>query len=463
MVSTIADKIAKKNIENIATEIRKELTEDSEIDIHGVDITGITSLIREEKISLFDDVEFPSIKDILPSLISRSESSTFSVFDIGALLRRYRLWKKHLPEVEIFYAVKCNPDPIILKTLACLGTGFDVASDGEIELIMKLETNRDNIIFANPIKEIDHIEFARQQQVSMMTFDNKDELFKIISHDPDAQLVLRILVDNKEYKKSEQPFGKKFGCPMNDVKNLLSKAKSEEMDVIGVSFHVGSCCTDATAYSDALKLSKSVFDIAKELGFEFNLLDIGGGFPGNDQPGKVTFEEIANEIKRGLEEHFGSFKDLRIIAEPGRFFATSALILVTKVIGKKEITQEYQPSSPKDSDDEPSNKRRKLNDQNKIFHYFINSNIYGMFNNIKFDGAKPDFQLLNTYKGKKTYQSVIFGNTCDSQDILVEGIELPELACGDRLFVQNHGAYTRASASEFNGIKLPKPIYIFHY
>lgn len=471
----------KKTAENIAQEIQKELTEEYNIDLTGVNIGELTSMISAHNISRFDDIEYPTMEDILPKLTSRTENQSFSIIDIGALIRQYRLWKKYLPTVEVFYAVKCNPDPIILKTLASLGVGFDVASKGEIAVISELETNREKIIYANPCKGLDHIQFARSQQVSMMTFDNTDELLKIKLFHPDAKLVLRILPDDVDHVKSKMPFGSKFGCPMNDIKNVLSFAKYLELSVIGVSFHVGSCCFDPTAYSDALKRAKIVFDISKELGFEFHLVDIGGGFPGSKQEGDVTFEEMAEEINKELTNSFNDVENLRVIAEPGRFFATSALTIVTSITGKKRIIQEIGPvfdtmqdqpvtvcdnryndtRQTHEQEELQPNKRVKLSG-NKIFHYYINSSVYGMFNNKMFDKPNIVFKLLNKYS-TNTYKSVIFGETCDSMDKIAEGIDLPELACGDYLYCENHGAYTLASASAFNGFTIPKVFYIFTY
>lgn len=467
----VETKTKTKAVNDIAQEIQKELTEEYQIDLTGVDIGTLTSMISENKIMRFDDEEYPSMADILPKLTSKTDSNSFAIVDIGAVFRQYRLWRKNLPNVEIFYAVKCNPDPMILKTLASLGAGFDVASKGEIALVTDLvDPNRDKIIYANPCKGLDHMKFARSRQIYMMTFDNSDELLKIALLHPDAKLVLRILVDNKDHQKSKMPFGSKFGCPMADIRNVLERAKYLELDVIGVSFHVGSGCFDASAYSDALKQAKIVFNTAKELGFNFYLIDIGGGFPGHVESGEVPFEDMAAEINRELTESFSDIVGLRVIAEPGRFFATSAMTIVTSVTGKKRIYQKNENGYDNGYDNE-SNKRIKLdyddlnNDRNgnRIFHYYINSSLYGMFNSKIFDKADPKFKLLNKYNNPTTYKSVIFGETCDSLDKIAEGIDIPELAIGDYLYVENHGAYTLASASAFNGFNLPDVIYIFTY
>lgn len=306
-------------------------------------------------------------------------------------------------------------------------------------MINELEISQDLIIFANPVKEIDHIIYARSLGITMMTFDNEDELKKISVFHPTAELVLRISVDDS---KSKMPFGSKFGCPFNNLDNIFTLAKQLKLNLIGTSFHVGSCCTDSIAYSDAIIRSKEVFDKAESFGYKFRLLDLGGGYSGFDDPNSVPFEDIAKAINEQLDVSFSNNENLRIISEPGRFFGSSCGTLVTNVIGKKQIKieEELEP----------------------IFHYYINSNIYGIFNNIIFDHAKINFNLLNKYPEKK-YKSIIFGQTCDSMDKIEPNIEISELACGDYLYVQNMGSYSLASASTFNGFNLPEVIYIYTF
>jgi ornithine decarboxylase len=215
---------------------------------------------------------------------------------------------------------------------------------------------------------------------------------------------------------------------------------------------------DASAFTDAIKRAREVFTIAEGIGFSFKLLDIGGGFPGVDDYDErtqdenkisekkyISFDEIADAINSELQQSFSDIEDLRVIAEPGRFFGTSAMILITGVTSKKSI-----------------NVKKPDGTTERIFHYYINSSLYGMFNNVIFDKAHVEFKLLNRYKSK-AYKTVIFGETCDSADKIIEGIELPELACGDYLYVENHGAYTWASASEFNGFCKPMVYPIFTY
>ena len=426
----------------VENEVVKELKEGAEdIDIVSIDIQGLVSMIDEKNIRMYDDAEYDMI-DVIKNIIeSRASLNSFFLIDIGAIFRRYKLWMRNMPRVKMFYAVKCNPDKLLLNTLVDLGTGFDVASKMEISTVRELGVDPNKIIFANPVKEINSITFAQTEGICKMTFDSEDELKKISIYHPHAKLVLRILVDDS---KSKLPFGSKFGCPKDNLSGIFTLAKTLCMNIIGVSFHVGSCCDDASAYADAILLAREVFDIAKNYGFNMNFLDIGGGFPGHDNnESDEKFFAIAKYINNQLDISFSDIEDLEIIAEPGRFFATSCGTLVTNIICRKMIT---------DTEGE------------KNINYYINSSLYGLFNNIIFDKAIPQLELINQInENQPKYKSIIFGQTCDSMDKIADNIHLPELVCGNWIVIRNHGAYTNAAASAFNGFGSFDIVYIFTY
>ena len=162
----------------------------------------------------------------------------------------------------------------------------------------------------------------------MMTFDNADELYKVARTHPRAQLVLRILTDDS---KSLCRLGLKFGAPLNTVPGLLALAKKLGLDVIGISFHVGSGSFDPNAFADAIERAHTAFDMGREAGFKFRLLDVGGGFEDD------TFEANANVLWRAIEQHFPNRKEsgLSIIAEPGRFYVSKAFHLAANIIARR--------------------------------------------------------------------------------------------------------------------------------
>lgn len=408
--------------------IRKEL-EDELRDLKDIDLERLFSYVVKSEIKVFEREETTKTDIIDYFLTKDSNFESFFIIDIGKIIERVKLWYTYLPNIEPFYAVKCNPDPVILEALSSLGIGFDVASKEEVQLVSSL-ADKDSVIFANPVKSNTDITFYEYRNMDMMTFDCIEELKKIAPLHPYSRLVLRLLVDDSQ---SDIPLGEKFGCPKGDVEEIFKLAKSLGMQIIGVSFHVGSNCKSSGAYSRALRDAREVFDLAKSHGFDMTLLDIGGGFPGNND---VSFISMAEEIEKGITELFNE-PNIRIIAEPGRFFVTECGTLVMNVILNKYVKQK------------------------EIYHIHVNSSIYGMLNNAVFDDAQLCLKTLKTMgPNEPLYDCMIFGQTCDARDRIQKPVKLPKLINCHWLYLENHGAYTIAAASTFNGFKLPQIKYV---
>lgn len=208
-----------------------------------------------------------------------------------------------------------------------MGAGFDCASGGEISQVLSMGgVDPSRVIFANPCKANSFIRSAAKMGVDMMTFDNTDELYKISRVHPRAKLVIRILTDDT---KSLCQLGLKFGAPLVTVPGLLSKARELDLDVIGVSFHVGSGCYDPTVYHDAIMRARSVFDMGAEAGYSFNFLDVGGGFE------DALFEQAAKVLTEAINAYFPDRRGIKIIAEPGRFYVSKAFSLATNIIARR--------------------------------------------------------------------------------------------------------------------------------
>jgi len=223
-----------------------------------------------------------NVSEIVRSVIEQKNivEEPFFLIDLEHLARKWAEWRELMPRVEPHYAVKCNPHPMVLKTLRTLGARFDCASKEEIEAVLALgdvDAEHD-IIYANPTKPRSHLIAARRHGVKMMTFDNADELHKIKAAYPEAQLVLRIMTDDS---KATCRFSAKYGAPLNVANDLLKLAIELHLSVVGVSFHVGSGQKDPSAFADAVERAHRVFQMASSLGLTLTVLDIGGGFPGH--------------------------------------------------------------------------------------------------------------------------------------------------------------------------------------
>lgn len=332
-----------------------------------------------------------------------------------------------------------------MSTLAAIGTGFDCASKTEIQLVQGLGVPAERVIYANPCKQVSQIKYAASNGVQMMTFDSEIELMKVARAHPKAKLVLRIATDDS---KAVCRLSVKFGATLKTSRLLLERAKELNIDVIGVSFHVGSGCTDPDTFVQAVSDARCVFDMATEVGFSMHLLDIGGGFPGSEDT-KLKFEEITSVINPALDKYFPSDSGVRIIAEPGRYYVASAFTLAVNIIAKKTVWKE-QPGS---DDEDESNEQ--------TFMYYVNDGVYGSFNCILYDHAHVKALLQKRPKpDEKYYSSSIWGPTCDGLDRIVERCNLPEMHVGDWMLFENMGAYTVAAASTFNGFQRPNIYYV---
>lgn len=359
---------------------------------------------------------------------NKTSDDAFYVVNLSEIVKLYNLWTSELPRVKPFYAIKSNSDPMIAKVLARLGCGFDCASKAEIKQVLALGVDPKNIIYANPVKQNAYISHARARNVDTMVFDSKTELKKIDMLHPNSKLILRIKVDDSA---SICRFNCKFGCFDEEIEDLLKFAKMLELDVCGVSFHLGSNLQKAGFFDIAIKKAREVINTAEKIGHMCNILDIGGGFSSNGSG--ISFQDTSKEINEALDKYFGDILErINVYGEPGRFFSNSSHTLVTSVIGI----------------------RSKGSGQDKEFIYTINESIYQSFNCLIFDHANPEILPYDERDEEARYKTALVGSTCDGLDILKHDVMLPELSVGDFIYVPNFGSYTRAASTTFNGFEL---------
>ncbi|KAG8198894.1 hypothetical protein JTE90_015108 [Oedothorax gibbosus] len=386
-----------------------------------------------------------AIMEIIKNYIVKQNSDIpFYVADLSDVLFKCRYWKSKLPRVEPFYAVKCNTDPVLISLLVSLGVKFDCASKGEMDAVFAAGADPSDIIYAHPFKSNSFLRYAASVKVDLMTFDTDLELIKIQRVYPQARLVIRIRIPNVP---AAFPLGDKFGCEVSDAKKILTFAQSLDLNVVGVSFHVGSLCEQPFAYSKAIGMAKEVFNVAEDLGYHFTLLDIGGGFPGSTGS-YDTFDKMCYYINQSLEEHFPEGCGVHVIAEPGCYMSNSAYTLCTKIIGKRIRT---------DTEAEDSECFKK-----KIF-YYLNDGAFGSFSE---DFEKYGFHIKpllskSQLAGRPVHRSKLWGGTCCSSDVVVEEALLPEMDVGDHLVFDNMGAYTTVLTTSFNGFPAPLTHYVF--
>ncbi len=329
-----------------------------------------------------------------------------------------------LPRVNPYYAIKANPHDQILKCFAReMKIGFDVASQGEMDRVLKWGADPQKVIFANTVKTPSALKYAQAHGIERMTFDSESELEKIAQYAPGAKVIVRIKVPNIG---SVVELSIKFGAEPSDAIPLMIKAIQLGLEPIGVSFHVGSQCTRVENYLDALEIASIIFRDAKLKQIHLSLLDIGGGFPiTHFDHEEDYFARMGPVINRELERLFDP--GIEIISEPGRALVGPACILIMSVIGQSI--------------------------RNEKSWYYLDDGVYGDLSGQIFDHCKYQFKVL---KKGETHPSALAGPTCDSLDVLSMSEELPILQMGDLVYVENIGAYSNASGTQFNYIESAK-------
>jgi ornithine decarboxylase len=356
--------------------------------------------------------------------LAEQNGTPLFVVDHNELRRNYATFKKYLPRVQAYYAVKANPDPAIVKTLFDAGASFDVASMPEFRIVYEYIKDMpdkqrqdwiwDKIIYANPIKANETLQELNPYK-PLVTYDNYEEIRKIKKHAPQAGLALRLKVTNTG---AMVELSSKFGAAPGEAVDLILAADKVGLTVEGISFHVGSQTTNFGNYVAAINLAANIFKEAKDRGYsKMNLLDIGGGFPAPYDDTVKPFRELAGIINRELNRLFP--KNIQILAEPGRFLCATAATAVSKIIGKAV-------------------REGKL-------CYYVNDGVYHTFSGVIFDHCHYH---MKSFKRGPTQICSVFGPTCDALDVVSMA---EDLQLGDLLYSEQIGAYSHASSTWFNG------------
>lgn len=346
----------------------------------------------------------------------------------------------------------------MLQLMAALGINFDCASKAEVDLALAVVNNPSRIIYAQPCKTESFLRHASALGVKQMTFDNAAELYKIKRISPDAELFLRIIADDSS---STCRLSMKFGASVSATRPLLELAARLDLRMVGVSFHVGSGAADPNAFVKSIEDARRVFDMAAELGMPLSTLDIGGGFCDE------TFELFAGAVADALDTHFPP--SVNVIAEPGRYYVTTAFTIAANVIARRDLAVESAEAASLSSEGitslpspSPSASSTDLTSSDEAFMLYLNDGIYGNFSNIPFDHQHPVPRILSQgglpapdndgFGAGAPVAYSVWGPTCDGIDLVCRRVELRGgVGVGDWLYFENMGAYTLCSRTTFNG------------
>lgn len=367
--------------------------------------------------------------------IARQNGTPVVVVDHEIIRRNYAAFRKQLPKVQAYYAVKANPAPEIVRTLYRAGASFDVASLPEFLLVHENIAHLppkerqdfiwDKIVYANPIKPRETLQ-ALDEYKPLVTCDNFEELRKVKRYAPHAGIAIRLRVPNTG---SMVELSSKFGCDPGEAVDMVQEAHRIGLVVEALSFHVGSQCTNFDNFVKALNMSAAVMQEARARGFEIKILDIGGGFPARYDRHVKPFSALARLLNAEIARLFP--KDIEILAEPGRFLVATAATAIARIIGKA------------------------VRDGKTC--YYIDDSVYHTFSGIIFDHCPYHFK---SFKKGSTEICAVFGQTCDGLDTISQSEELPDLAIEDLVYSENIGAYSNASSTWFNGFPPAKVVHI---
>lgn len=333
--------------------------------------------------------------------------------------------------VGLRYAVKCNPDDRVLQTVAAAGAGFEVASAAELALTTATGADPGEVLYSNPVKPPAHVRAAFEAGVRRYAVDSHEELLKLAQHAPGAEVFVRLQVDDSS---STFPLSSKFGTTHDEARRLLVEARRLGLVPSGLTFHVGSQCTDVDAWAHAVRLCGPVLSGLLRDGIELQLLDLGGGFPAHyDAAGVPDLEEVAG---RALEAVDGlPYVPAELLCEPGRALVAEAATMATSVIGRTERGGRHW--------------------------VYLDVGAYNGLMECAQTSGRMAFPLRTDRPDGPHVRCTVTGPSCDSSDTLFRDALLPaDLEVGDRVYIGSAGAYSLCYAAPFNGFPVPVPVYL---
>lgn len=354
----------------------------------------------------------------------------FFVLDPSAAVDSYRALEAALPRVRHHYAVKSNPHPALLAALAAAGASFDVATNAEVELVLAAGASPDRIIHTHPHVKPRDIAFAIERGVRTFVADSDAELRKLAPfRDTGLEVLARVSYPNAG---GTADLSLKFGLAPEEVASFLGYAHDRGVRVRGLSYHVGSQNVDPAVYVHALATTVDLVRSAIDAGHELDVIDIGGGFPVRYAGG----EPLLDEFVAVLAPIIDSRPELEFWSEPGRFVSAPCMHLVTSV-----VADTYRPAL-------------------ETHWVYIDDGLFGGYSNVLTDHVVPEIVPVSIPAGRERVVQTIAGPTCDSSDVIAEGLELPRLVTGDILVSPMMGAYTLVTATQFNGIPITRVIVV---
>ncbi len=349
----------------------------------------------------------------------KTVQTPFMILRTDRIRQNLKRLREALPNVDIYYAVKSNDHPSIIRTLNEENCYFDISSVSELEQVVEQNGNINKIIHTNPVKMLPEFDSAIEMGVQTFVADNINELDKFARYGDKAGVLIRF---KTEPGNTVINLSYKFGADMPEISRMLDRINELGLRFRGFCFHVGSQCTDSGLYVKSIKTAAELIKRAENKGFNTDVLDIGGGFPIEYTSDIPSIELIGSEITSALKKEIDP--SIKVICEPGRFICGNAVTLFSSVIGKSI--------------------------RDRIKWYYIDDGLYGSFSGRVYDHCS--YHIL-TNRNTKWEKAVLAGPTCDSFDVIYDNCLLPPLEMDDILMFPGMGAYCSVSATGFNGLR----------
>lgn len=361
-------------------------------------------------------------------LLNENPPTPCLVLDVDVVEQNFMALRHALPAAQIFYALKANPAPAILRRIVGLGGSFDCASIEEIEQCIAAGADPKRLSFGNTIKKAASIERAHALGVDLYVFDCLAELEKIARHAPGARVFCRLAVSSEG---AVYPLSRKFGVGPEVAGDLMRRAAKLGVVPWGLSFHAGSQQTRTWAHEVAIGQVAMLFDELEADGIKLGMINVGGGFPTEYLDRTPAIEVFAARIARAMTYHFGDTPP-ELLVEPGRYLSGNAGVVVSEVV----LVSQRDPHDP-------------------LRWVYLDIGKFGGL--IEADSQVVRYRITTPHDGTEDGPVVIAGPTCDSGDTLYDKSDyrLPmRLREGDRVILHNAGAYvTTYAAQSFNGFK----------
>ena len=381
----------------------------------------------------FSDIEKKALKhgiDIknIKELFHKKEHTTPTlILSRNEIRRNYDALVAALPRVKIHYAVKPNAHEAIITEVYNRGGNFDVCSAGEIKKVIKTGINPASLVHSHPIKSIPEFDYAVENGLELFVVDNINEIEKLKRYKKKLKILIRFRINTNSTAVVNLQY--KFGCQTDDVLTLAEKIKESGHEFYGLCFHIGSQCTYSENYVKAIEIAHELINQLDSHGFNTSFLDIGGGFPVEYTEPILPIDEFCQPIAEALEAHIRP--GIQVISEPGRYISASPVTLICSIIGKAE--------------------------RDGKMWYYLDDGLYSTFSGIVFDHCQ--YPVVSNITGEHKL-SVLAGPTCDSFDVMYDGLMIPEHSIGDKLLFTSTGAYCEVSGSNFNSLRRPEYLVI---